>query len=324
MKMWVCIVVCAVWTCDASFLIVSSSTEGQVYSSRLLTATEMSRGDSMSHNQLSFSSEFSNPMGVACDHSRHRLYVADPGKSAIMVGNLVVRNNRLRLKGVQELVSDVNVEWVAVNAVGTLFYTESSGNVIWSLNSSAISARVGMDTNSTNSTADPVALYTATDGTPVHTPQGVASNEFYVVWANSGNEDAVVQGREETDTASVSTLASGVAYGVCLTSSRIFYTAESNDVYSVDTTGADLVTVTDELQSPRGCVYDGDGTVFVADHGDGKVYEFSGGSSTLGARQLSLALEVTGAYGLTVYHGGSTHVSMFGAVICTLLVVLGL
>merc|ERR1719436_1671533 len=91
------------------------------------------------------------------------------------------------------------------------------------------------------------------------------------------------------------------AFGICMASSRIFYTDGASSVFSIRTNGGGThVEVSTGLNTARGCAYDGDGTIFVADSGAGKVYSFSGGAADMSARPLSLALDMPGAYGLAV------------------------
>jgi hypothetical protein len=100
------------------------------------------------------------------------------------------------------------------------------------------------------------------------------------------------------------------AMGICLSSSRIFFTDGATNIFSMPIGGGDVIQVSGALQSAQGCVYDGDGTVFIADEADGRVYGFSGKAVDLKSRPLSLAFDAPGAVGLAVFAGGAWQVHM--------------
>merc|ERR1719440_786217 len=58
---------------------------------------------------------------------------------------------------------------------------------------------------------------------------------------------------------------SGSTYGVALTSSKIVYTQTAHDVYAMSRGTQEVVALTNTLLKPRGVVWDGDNTVYVAD-----------------------------------------------------------
>merc|ERR1719454_2107202 len=58
---------------------------------------------------------------------------------------------------------------------------------------------------------------------------------------------------------------SGSTYGVALTSSKIVYTQTAHEVYAMSRGTQEVVALTNTLLKPRGVVWDGDNTVYVAD-----------------------------------------------------------
>jgi hypothetical protein len=152
-------------------------------------------------------------------------------------------------------------------------------------------------------------IYDGQAVTGVSMPRGIAADGFHLYWTNgeNGNADGtLVQGFEQphgsTEVTPLDT-SLPMAHGVCLSPSRIFFTDEESKVYSIKKTGGTLLTVTDQLQNPRGCAFDGDGTVFIADQGDSQVVSFAGGAAEMGPRKINRALSgISEPYGLAIYH----------------------
>merc|ERR1719387_2719747 len=74
-------------------------------------------------------------------------------------------------------------------------------------------------------------------------------------------------------------------YGVCASPNLVFYTGGSRNDFAV----------------PRGCVWDGDGTVFLADKGGDAVWSFPSSMHGLGLVQASKLFEVQDPYGVAVF-----------------------
>lgn len=152
-------------------------------------------------------------------------------------------------------------------------------------------------------------IYSASEGDPLNRPQGVAVDGFHLFWANGQQGQGTIRrglseplGNGQWD---VLQLADNVdeAFGICLSSSRVFYTgqtSEASNLYSIGLGGGVPMLVTESMQQPRGCAFDGDGTVFVAD-AVGEVYAFASRSQRLGRHRLVRSLKVPGAYGLAVF-----------------------
>merc|ERR1719405_439613 len=115
----------------------------------------------------------------------------------------------------------------------------------------------------------------------VSSPGGLASapGSGTVYWVNtaSGNsKGSLIVGDLTDGFTSVLATTGEISHGICLTESNIFYTADSQIVYGVKRSGGNPVAVTSLLTKPRGIAYDGDGTVYVADKAQGKIYSFPG------------------------------------------------
>lgn len=244
-------------------------------------------------------------MGVATDTARGLLFVADPGKSAVIAFRAWPSRSRLYMDGATTIAAAVNAHWVGVNSVGTVFFTDVGSETLF-----AISAKDVEDLLNGRPAGAPRALYAAAENTPLKNPQAVVGDGFNVLWVNGdagATAGVVLKGVDDPPSvdkeATVLKLAanSPAAYGLCTTGTRMFFTDANAKVFSMRKDGGDLMLVTDMLHHPRGCAYDGDGTIFVADKQPGKVYSFSGGSPELGQRLVTLAFTLDDAYGLAVF-----------------------
>mmetsp|Transcript_74381 Transcript_74381/g.240580 ORF Transcript_74381/g.240580 Transcript_74381/m.240580 type:complete len:348 (+) Transcript_74381:92-1135(+) len=295
---------------DAGYLFASSPPKKAVYYARLLTASEQARDEHMKWGIIMQAGHLEQPMGVAVDSFRRLLYVADPGSSAVLAMYFSEDHSKpghLSVDAAHVVLSNIKVHWVAVDSKGSLFCSDSIGSRIWHLPVALVLARLE-GASAEDSSVEPTELHSAEGLAPVVEPQGLAVNGLHVFWANGqgGKADgAVVRGPQEHSLyvpVHYEQLANSTdgAYGICLSGSRIFFTDAAARVYSIRPDGSDLVTVTQDLQEPRGCAYDGDGTIFIADAALGAVYSFSGGGMDCSARPVSRAFMVPGAYGLAV------------------------
>jgi len=118
-----------------------------------------------------------------------------------------------------------------------------------------------------------------------------------------------VKGSDLPDTSnlatSVQTLSRNAdkSYGVCLALNNVFYTQPQTTVYGVKKTGGPVTSVTNRLVNPRGCAWDGDGTVYVADRGANAVFSFPGNMPELSMVEVSKAVDFDDAFGVAVYSG---------------------
>lgn len=281
----------------ARFLIVSAPTSGQVSYLPILN------GGKLGSPQILIASDGKrHPQGLAVDFKRHRLLVADPD-------TLQVLSYPLRVTGPETLVADpahiiannTEARWVAADGLGDVFFTDERSNKIY-----RISAGGFLGTSGT--------LYDGATLSALNGPGGIAVDTFNTYWVNKhiGTQiGSLARGSMEPEAAdpslSVSLLTKNTekSYGICLALNNIFYTQPESVIYGVKKTGGVPVTVTDRLMNPRGCAWDGDGTVFVADRGMGAVYAFAGNMQEIKAVQLQKVADVTDAFGVAVFAGAS-------------------
>ena len=91
-----------------------------------------------------------------------------------------------------------------------------------------------------------------------------------------------------------------------MSQNNVFYTNTQTFLYGVKKSGGAIATVSDKLLGPRGCAWDGDGTIYVADKTAKAIYSFAGNMHVLAPAQLTKAYEYDDAFGLAVIQAYST------------------
>lgn len=236
-----------------------------------------------------------SPLGLALDLNADILYVADV--TEIHSYQLVVSGEELTAKKGKSVATGTELRWVAVDGVGNVFFTNEAQHQI--LKAGNVSA--------------PEVVHSQAGGAgTVSAPGGIVLDSFSAYWVNkiSGQQaGSVVKATQRPTLTSVTpkTLSNNIdkGYGICLAASNVFYTAPDQYVYGVKKTGGAVTTVTDKLISPRGCVWDGDGTVYVADRGNNAIFSFAGTMQTLGGSRVRKAIDFQSAYGVAVF----THIT---------------
>jgi outer membrane protein assembly factor BamB len=214
------------------------------------------------------------------------LYIADPAQECVLAFTLEVHKGHLVARNMQKAVAGVRCRWVAY--ADGLVYTDSDASLIDEF---------------LPSEKQPQTLYS---GAAASGPSGVATapGSGTVYWTNtvSGTEKGtLVAGDIATGLTSVLASPVDVSHGVCLSQNNIFFTADSSTLYGVKRSGGTVVEISTGLGKPRGCVYDGDGTVYVADKLHGQVYSFPANMENLMALDAQEAASVTDAYGVALY-----------------------
>lgn len=292
---------------QSGYVFVTSPGQKAIYYAKLLSASEQSRNQPMKAEVLTQKGQVKEPMGLAVDSVRKLVFVADAGAKSVL-GFRILENptkGKIQLSTPVYVLSGVAPNWVAVDSVGNLYVSDTTNKRIFKLPASTVAARM----DGRRAGGFPQELYSRSTQKALVAPQGIAVDRFHLFFTNGDgglNAGTVVGGFSDKGDSSVRVLsrAEPGAYGLCMSSSRIFYTGKDKAVYSLEAGVAEnstAVVITDKLKEPRGCSYDGDGTVFVADRTAGKVFSFSGGAPHIGGmRNVSIAFEVKDAYDVAV------------------------
>lgn len=246
-----------------------------------------------------------HPQGIAIDQKRKRLLVADPSAQKIYAYQMRVDGGSLAVEDRQMVIAAaIESRSVAVDGNGNIFFSDESHNVIYKVPSAATATAAFL----AGAPPSPEVLYGGDMLPQVNGPGGVAVDNFHVYWTNKHfgmQTGSLVKGSEapiETGSvSSVNVLAQNApkCYGVCLALGNVFYTDADNRVYGVKKAGGRSALVTSVLSKPRGCSWDGDGTVYVADRGLGGVYSFAGTMHKIGSSRISRAFDFDDAYGVS-------------------------
>jgi len=238
------------------------------------------------------------PAGICVDKRAHRLYVAEPLSRMILWYGLAVKDGQLTADDGPHVAQDnVDARWVAVDGAGDLFWTDSDNNKIMKVSTACLSDSANASKqpcNATDVNGTAMELYSAPITNQVSEPAGVKADVNHVYWGNqvAGMQDgALIKGNKTTAGGlKVHTLANNTekAIGVCVAPRHIFYTdGEYGRIYGVRKGGSAVTVVAQTgLSQPRGCTWDDDNTIFVADKGLGTVWSFAAGTS-LAPRMLS-------------------------------------
>lgn len=303
------------------YLLISQPPSAQVSYTRIATTGSQV---SVGALQVLVSTGLVAPAGLALDQVRSRLYVTDPGNMTILAYNIAQDSGGVKLIASKSAVVLTNVlsEWIAVDNMGNLFFPDGSSNQIKRINSNE--ALTG------NATA--TVVYDASSYSQVSSPAGLALDGIYAYWVNQNvgtQVGSLIKGTEVLGNVSLASpqvrlLSSNTnsSYGVCLAMNNVYYTQSAQTVYGMQKTGSLVTVVTNSLTSPRGCSFDGDGTVYVADNGANSIYSFPAATSALSLVQVQKVISATAPFDVAVYTGTSGALRM--SVITLLLAVLGL
>lgn len=241
-----------------------------------------------------------NPQAIAVDKRNARLFVVDqPALKIYWYQLITLSDGRLISDGRQHVaVEGVEAKYVAVNDVGDLYFTgklaaippmTSEQSV---MKQDAIALATGLTTN-------PVSIWSVSmsgaENARLYEPSGLALDSFNVFWGNSvegSTRGSVVRGSNPAPEVMPETHLNPMAdnvnevYSIALTALYVFYSGPGG-IYGVPkskvgascgTDNAECRRVSATAQTPTSMVWDGDGTVYVADNGRSKVYSFAAGA----------------------------------------------
>lgn len=285
------------------FLIVSAPRDGKVAYMRV------SRGGSSAvaldakaeaKMETLISTGLIHPQGLAVEQHTRLLLVADPDAKKVFAYPLHSAEAKLTVGERRVLAEGVEARWVAVDGVGNIYFSDEPKNQI--LKMTAQQALRGSNANA----SAPQVIFDGGSLSQVSSPGGIAVDSFRVYWVNkqAGKlEGSVVGAPAGNSLAQVKALVknSDKSYGVCLAYNNVFYTQPERTVYGVKKSGGPAAAVTNRLSNPRGCTWDGDGTVYVADRGANAVFAFAADARDLAEAHVVKTVDFEDAFGIAVY-----------------------
>jgi len=285
----------------AKYLIISNARNGTI------GYVKVPEKGNFSAVRLLVDNGLGHPQGIAVDQKRQLLLVADSAlRKVVSYGLSLDKDGGLQVDEQTPLADDVESRWVAVDGLGNVFFSDEMGNRLL-----RVPARQVLDGDS--SAAETVFHTSTGAAASVSAPGGVAVDNFYVYWANKLNgagTGTVVRGLDVGANASTDNTKQDAnvlvknlpkAYGVCLAVDNVFYTAPERSVYAVKTGGGEATVIADSLASPRGCSWDGDSTVYVADRAAHGVFSFPAPMASLAQAGARKVVDFPDAFGVAVF-----------------------
>lgn len=282
------------------FLIVSAPRDGKIAYARVQRGGRISALDAKTEGKMKtlITAGLTHPQGLAVEQHKRLLLVADQGASRIYAYPLSSDKAELSV-GERKVVADgVEARWVAVDGVGNIYFSDEPKNQILKITTD----------QALRGNAQPQIVYDGSTLQAVSSPGGLAVDSFRTYWVNkqAGTQvGSVVSAPEGTTLAEVKALAknSDKSYGICLAYNNIFYTQPESTMYALKKSGSPATIITNRLANPRGCAWDGDGTVYVADRGANAVFSFAANMQQLGAAEVVKAVDFQDAFGIAVFAG---------------------
>lgn len=217
-----------------------------------------------------------NPTALALRQrggGRGTLYVSDEGAGKIFAYDITTswRGYSLEAGPQHTVVSNLTKDGVggatglAVDGLGNLFYTLGKAGKVQLLSKQSLASK------------EPVAktLYSAKSLPAVAAPTGIVADSFNVFWANkqgTAKTGTVMQAASATKSVpravtDKSDVYKAMALNLCLARDNLFFTGETPSLFAVKAAGGDAVEIFTNFSEPRGCTYDDESTLYVADSG---------------------------------------------------------
>jgi len=288
------------------FLIVSDAANGVI---GYLTISP--DGTISSTNRTLISTGLKNPQGIAVDQKRMLLFIADSGIEKVVSYGLSVNSDSLSVDEQTTVAQSIASRWVAVDSMGNVFFTDEAGSRILRFTAQQI-----QDGNT-----HPEVLLTSTATNTIASPGGIASDNYFVYWTNKrGGQTIGAVSKALISTATTPAVNSNLlalannldrSYGLCLATDNVFYTAAAAGVFVTKKTGGTpAVQVANTFSNPRGCVWDGQSRVFIADRTAGAVFSVPGPMFSLTQQKAIRIANFTDAFGLALVSAAQFSQSM--------------
>jgi len=244
-----------------------------------------------------------NPLGLAIDNVRGRLFVADSEAGKVFMYKLIFDKGNLVTDGLQHVAaSGLQPRWVSVNEAGDIYVTDEPSNQI-----SKVTAAQLLKLDATPST-----VFAGSNSKVVSSPGGVSVDDSEIFWVNKfegKSVGTVIRGREakpkggtkttNTDAVAIAQNADK-AFGCCAAGNNVFYTGEEKYIYAVKKTGGSAVPIVDSLVAPRGCAWDGSSTVYIADRSGNALTYFASAMHALQLIEIHKLMTVEDPFGVAV------------------------
>lgn len=239
------------------------------------------------------------------------LYISDPKVGFLYRYEVSSTWRGLQADSQQLVASDLkdSAHWLAVDSYGNLFYTDAKAGVISMISSEDMSKGI------------PKGRMLASSEKLKHVagPAGIAVDAMDVYWANlKGDQkkgtllkaEQVASGKAKSATilSGTSDMYQAMVKDVCLAGSNVFFTGDGESLFAVKADGSGNVTEVARLQQPRGCAYDKENTLFVADSGSNAVVSLPANMvNPRAVRNVTKVASIQGPHQIGVFFGPSSN-----------------
>jgi len=259
-----------------------------------------------------------SPHSVVIDEDRARVYIADKGVAKIVWYQLIsLPGGTLISDGRQHVAAQgVSVRNMALDLSGNLWFSGTTTPLppIPAVDGIFKQTLLTIDQSTASGVPlPPLAQWTSVATKSVASP--LALDAFSIYYGNDmagTSKGSIVKASQTVPTdpsTGISPMADNIdtTYSVAVTPTAIFYGGD-NTIYGVlkskvggscGATGAQCKVVTDLVKKPTAMLWDGDGSVFVADNGAGAIYSFASGS--VSPHALDKIIDAGQVWGLDVF-----------------------
>mmetsp|Transcript_24066 Transcript_24066/g.45423 ORF Transcript_24066/g.45423 Transcript_24066/m.45423 type:complete len:353 (-) Transcript_24066:42-1100(-) len=235
------------------------------------------------------------------------LYVSDPKVGFLYRYEVSTSWRGLQADTQQLVASDLkdSAHWLAVDGYGNLFYTDAKAGLISMISSEDMSK--GIPKGRTLMSSGKLDFIAG--------PAGIAADAMNVYWANLKGDQKkgtllkaqAVKADSPQILAGTSDMYQAMVKDVCLAGDNVFFTGDGRSLFAVKADGSSNATEVALLKQPRGCAYDQENTLFVADSGSNAVFSLPANMrSPRRVRNVTKVAALEGPHQIGVFFGPSS------------------
>lgn len=252
------------------------------------------------------------------------LYVSDPKVGFLYRYEVSLTWRKTLEAGPQEVVArDLkdSAYWLAVDGFGNIFYTDAEAGSISMIAAEDVS----------NGLAKGRTLLSSETLSQVASPAGLAADATALYWANLKGDQSTgtllrsnvsplsLANKTSKNASAAMTLAGRQMAGrhyvfqaavkdICLAGTNVFFTGDGKSLFAVKADGSSDPTEVASLKQPKGCTYDQETTLFVADQSLNGIYSLPANMQKLRqAKHVRKVVSLKGPQQIAIFYGPSSN-----------------